>query len=78
MFDASQGTDWMNHVKVVPDPVDGKRSVFLGEKVAKDSHQMTFVKKEGFLTIPADYSGAVVLRELLVKLYAFSRKSSES
>jgi hypothetical protein len=65
LFDAAGGADWRNHVKVVSDPAGGAGLTLLGERVSRDSCQMTFTKQSGFFTVPAEMRGAVVLRLLV-------------
>lgn len=65
LFDAAGGSDWRNHVKVVSDPAGGTGSALLGERVSRDSCQMTFTRQQGFFAVPAEMRGAVVLRLLV-------------
>jgi hypothetical protein len=65
LFDAAGGTTWTNHVKLVPDPAGGEQKVLLGERVAKDSCQMTFINDKGFFAVPDGLRGAVIMRLLV-------------
>lgn len=65
LFDTVKGTTWVNHVKLVPDPLNNKRQAFLGERESANRCQMTFYNEKGFFNIPHDMSGAVVLNLLV-------------
>lgn len=64
LFDTNGGTDWRNHVKVVPDPTGGSSDVLIGERVSPKTCQMTFTRKTAFFIVPDKMAGAVSLRLL--------------